>query len=157
MTDSTPQAEPRTALDAAWDRLIDRMVDYAEYRLPDGGTAIRREIAQQLIVEHRAAIEAEAAQPGLDVGRRDEAVIAALRLGGPHPTGRSDYFEGWIDAINYAVETINQIGLDAAQPAAPAEGTDALPVDLSDYMAGYRQAQADLTGLDAAPAEEPTE
>jgi len=38
-------------------------------------------------------------------------------------------------------------------PAAPAEGTDALPVDLSDYMAGYRQAQADLTGLDAAPAE----
>ena len=41
----------------------------------------------------------------------------------------------------------------AAMPAAPAEGTDALPVDLSDYMAGYRQAQADLTGLDAAPAE----
>ena len=44
-----------------------------------------------------------------------------------------------------------------AAAAASAEGTDALPVDLSDYMAGYRQAQADLTGLDAAPAEEPTE
>lgn len=38
----------------------------------------------------------------------------------------------------------------AAAPAAAAEGLDALPVDLSDYMAGYRQAQADIAAKEAS-------
>jgi len=72
---------------------------------------------------------------------------------------RANMFDGDEDGtVTMRVASLlDEVVAIIAEYAAIAEGTDALPVDLSDYMAGYRQAQADLTGLDAAPAEEPTE
>ena len=93
------------------------------------------EDGQRIMPDDKPAAPAE----GLDVERLTRALES-------HVCQRPDWDDGNCDPACAAA-------IAREYAAAPAEGTDALPVDLSDYMAGYRQAQADLTGLDAAPAE----